>query len=69
MLVGTFILGMLFYNMFKGMCGCKLVEGLNHGGEMHLAPPEELSICNTECESELVPGACVRRCMVDRGWG
>ena len=28
MLVGVFVLGMLVYHMLKGMCGCKLVEGL-----------------------------------------
>ena len=28
MLVGVFVLGMLVYHMLKGVCGCKLVEGL-----------------------------------------
>ena len=28
MLVGVFVLGMFVYHMLKGMCGCKLVEGL-----------------------------------------
>jgi hypothetical protein len=28
MLVGVFVLGMLVYHMLKGMCGCKVVEGM-----------------------------------------
>jgi hypothetical protein len=34
MLVGVFVLGMLVYHMLKGMCGCKLVEGLPNFPDM-----------------------------------
>ena len=67
MLVGTFILGMLFYNMFKGICGCKSVEGMDHGPSTMNSSSQEakLNYCNTQCENDPIRGACTMRCMED----
>jgi hypothetical protein len=53
MLVGVFVLGMFVYHMLKGVCGCKLVEGIELAIEEGGSPSPSMI--------GAIQGTCVRK--------